>query len=524
MKEQDNEELIENENKNENNKEKDITYKNDVINDTSHNQNDDKNEKNKILQNNNHNQNKKEEKENTILLVKSKINELKENYNFYRQYHDILFNMINYLEKLAYEKISNSINDSFNYLTFFETSSEIYSKFAEQIKQSNDIIMSSKKLPKMNDNFLLEIMQNTQNIIYLNLSKISNGLKNNIISKGPFSKFQEKIKKIDSIKRQQIIKYYDIEEKKKNLEKKYEKKYSKLFYVFSQDKEHNNKNNINNDELNISLIDYPDLICIIKDLLDDINKIIVGINLYVIDTKDALYSINHLFVEINDLIRDSVLIYIQESKNNFNIDVTKNFEKIQNYYKKLDENPEDKMFKLEKIFNEQKNKEKIFDLLEKYYNLLNNSGRIKKELIFDRNNFSIRKYSNIYLFFEWLISISPQPTQINIDDLIIKKLEIKRYSGFLRGWKDSIMIYTKQNHLILYEKPISYNFENIIQIFEIDKTNFNKKVDFKKPFLFEITVKSKGKIMDFYGTFLFDALNNENLYDISMSYKDYINK
>jgi hypothetical protein len=205
MKEQDNEELIDNENKNENNKEKDITYKNDVINDTSHNQNDDKNEKNKILQNNNHNQNKKEEKENAILLAKSKIKELKENYNFYLQYHDILFNMINYLEKLAYEKISNSINDSFNYLTFFETSSEIYSKFAEQIKQSNDIIMSSKKLPKMNDNFLLEIMQNTQNIIYLNLSKISNGLKNNIISKGPFSKFQEKIKKIDSIERQQII-------------------------------------------------------------------------------------------------------------------------------------------------------------------------------------------------------------------------------------------------------------------------------------------------------------------------------
>ena len=134
------------------------------------------------------------------------------------------------------------------------------------------------------------------------------------------------------------------------------------------------------------------------------------------------------------------------------------------------------------------------------------------------------KYSNIYLFFEWLISISPQPTQINIDDLIIKKIEIKRYSGFLRGWKDTIMIYTKQNHLILYDKPITYNFENIIQIYEIDKTNFNKKVDFKKPFLFEITVKSKGKIMEFYGTFLFDALNNENLYDISLAYKDYINK
>ena len=56
-------------------------------------------------------------------------------------------------------------------------------------------------------------------------------------------------------------------------------------------------------------------------------------------------------MEINDLVRDSVLIYIQESKNIFNIDVTKNFEKIQKYFKKLDENPEEKMFKLDKIFN-----------------------------------------------------------------------------------------------------------------------------------------------------------------------------
>ena len=341
MKEQDNEEMENNDN--ENNTQKDITNKNDVINNTNQNKNDVNNEKEKeneknknsikILQNNNLSQNIKEEKENTILLVKSKIKELKDNYKFYLQYHDILFNMINYLEKLTYEKISNSINDSFKYLTFFETSSEIYSKFAEQIKQSNDIIMSSKKIPKMNDNFLLEVMQNTQNIIYLNLSKISDGLKKNIISNGPFSKFQEKIKKIDSIKRQQIVKYYDIEEKKKNLGKKYEKNYAKLFEIFLKEKDKNN----NNDEINISLVDYPDLIYIIKDLLDDINKIILEINLYVIDTKDALYSINHLFVEINDLVRDSVLIYIQESKNIFNIDVTKNFEKIQKYFKKLDE-------------------------------------------------------------------------------------------------------------------------------------------------------------------------------------------
>jgi len=530
MKEPEDEEIIENENNNENiNK---INSKDDNVNlkqeDNKNNNNneignkkininkEDKEISSEIIPTDTPNNNKNEEKEKSILTIKSKIIKLKKDYLFYLQYQEILFNIINYLEELTYEKITNSINDSFNYLSFFQSSSEIYSKFAEQIKNTNNIIISSKNLPKMNDNFLYEIMQNTQNIIYLNLSKISNGLKQNIIAKGPLSKFQEKINKIDSIKKTQSKKFYEIEEMKKKLEKKYTKSYEKLFESLLME-------NINIDDLFKALTDSPDIICVIKDLLDDINKLILEINLFIIDTKDSLYSINHLFVEINDLIRDSVLIYIQESKDNFNIDVTKNFEQIQKYYKKLEENPEDKMFKLDKIFNEQKHKEKIYNLLEQYYNLLDKSERVKKELISDRNNFSIKRYPNIYLFFEWLISISPQPTHITIDDLIIKQIEVKRDGGFFRGWKDSLLVFTKQNHIIVYDKPATYTFENIITIFEIDKTGFGQKVDFKKPFLFEIIINSKGKIMNFNGTFLFDALNNENLYDISLVYKDYIN-
>lgn len=427
--------------------------------------------------------------------------------------------MINYLEKLTYEKLSNSIRDSCNYLSFFQETSDIYTKFAEEIKKSNDIIMSSKKLPKMNDNILLEAMQNTQNFIQLNLSKISNGLKQNIISNGPFSKYQEKVNKIETIKNNQSKKFVEIEEKSKNLEKKYKNSYEKLIEEFSKE-----KNNNNLEEKDISLVDYPDLIYIIKDLLDDINLLIVEINLFIVDLKDSFHSINCLFIEINDLVKDSVLIYIQESKNIFNIDVTKNFEQIKKYYKNIQDNPEEKIFKLDKIFNEQNHREKIFDLLEKYYYLLNDSGRVKKELISDRNNFSIKKYPNLFVFFEWLISISPQPTQITIDDLIIKKVEIKRYSGFFGGWKESEMIITKQSHIILYDKPVDYKFENVVQIFEIDKTNLNMKFDIKNPFLFEIKANNKGKIMNFTGTFLFDALNNENLYVISLAYKDYINK
>ena len=473
--------------------------------------------------------------EETISTIKSKIKELKNNYNFYIHYHDILFKIIRNLEDLTYEKITNSVQDSFNYLSFFKNSSELYSKFAEQIKNSNKIITSPIEKPKMNDNFLSEVMQTTQNIFYQNLLKFSTGLKTNIIAKGPLSKLHEKTNKIEIIKKVHFKKFNIIIEKKKKFEKKYNS-FQKLFDSFLPEENNNinndNKSNDNNNIVNNNiinkipkLVDSPDFVYIIKDLLEGINKLILGINLFIIETKDALLSINNLFVEINNLVKESILIYIQESKIFFGVDVIKKFEEIENYFKKLDEEQKDNSFKLDKIFSEQKNKEDIFNLLQQYYDLLNNSDKVKKELISDKNTFSINNYSNIILFFEWLISISPQPTDISVDDLIVKKLEIKRDPGIFSRWRNEVMVFTKQHHLILFDKPNSFLIENLVKIFEIDKITYRRKEDNKKPFLFEILANTKGKVMNFKGSFLFDGLNNENFTEISNSVpKEVINK
>ena len=479
--------------------------------------------------------NNKEEKEKTISIIKTKIKEIKKHYNFFIQYHDILFKIIKSLEDLTYEKISNSIHDSSNYLTFFKNSSELYSKFAEQINNTNNLINFSKN-PKMNDNFLNEIMQTTQKMFYDNLSKFSNGLKQNIISKGPLSKFHEKMNKIETLKKLQKKKASEIDEKKKKLEKKYIS-YQKIFETFLPENNNNNNeennNIINNKNNNINeqgeiqeLVDIPDFTYVTKDLIGEINELIVKNNLFIIDVKDSLLSINNIFIEINELVKESILIYIQESKVFFNIDVNKKFEEIESYYKKLDESQKDNSFTLEKIFNEQKDKESIFNLLQQYFELLNSSGKVKKELISDKNAFSIEKYENILLFFEWLISISPQPIDISIDDLIIKKFEIKRNPGVFSKWRNSIMIFTKQQHIIIFEKPDSYLLNNVIRIFELDKTLYKKKEDNKKKFLFELISNTKGKIMNFKGTFEFDALNDENINEISnlVTHSNNINK
>ena len=465
------------------------------------------NNNNNVVNNNvNANQNQiNEENQKTINIIKSKVKDLKEKYIFCIQFFDIIYKILKNLQDLAYEKITNSTNESFDYFTFFKNTSELYARFSEYVKASNNSITFSSKKPKMNDNFLMGVMTKTQNLLCQNLLNISNGLKNNIISKGPLSSLQDKVNKIETLKKNNSHKFKEIEQLKKNLVKIYNK-YEKTFESFVH-KTNNNQNRANNRIP--SLIDTPDFVYVVKHLLSLINKLILDINLYIIDTKDTFYSINQLFVEINNLVRDSVLIYIKESKNVFNIDVTKNFEEIEKYYKKLEDKSSDKMFKISQIFDTQENQQNFHTLLQQYYVLLSNSGRIKNELLTDRNTFSVSKYPNLLLFFEWLISVSPQPTILPVDDLILNKIKIKRDPGIFSSWKDSIMVFTKQHHLLIFDVPD--DFENFVKVFELDKSSYRKKVDNKRPFLFEIIANRKGKVMDFKGSFLFDALNNDNI-------------
>ena len=79
--------------------------------------------------------------------------------------------------------------------------------------------MSSSKLEKLNDNILLEVMQKTQNTLLQNISKISNTMKQNIINKGPLSQLQEKINKIEYIKKENLEKIKGIIESQKNFKK-----------------------------------------------------------------------------------------------------------------------------------------------------------------------------------------------------------------------------------------------------------------------------------------------------------------
>jgi len=476
---------------------------------------------NQAIAENNRNQEEKqkklkEENDRIVGIIKDKIKKLNDYYNFCLQYEDVIYKILFNLDELTYEKITNSLDDSFNYLYFFKNSAELYSKFAEEIQNTNKLITFEEKKPKMTDEFLSNVMQSTQNIFYQNLSKFSHGLRQNIIAKGPLSLLSEKKNKIEVIKKTQLKKFNELIDEKKKLEKKY-KSYIKLFSSFVPELIPPNPNAPNNPVQPMpELIDSPDFVYIVKDFLDTINALLSRMIKFANEAKESMKAINALFVEVYNLIKEAISIYITESKIFFNQEVTKKFEEVENYFKKYDQNAkENNIFKLTRIFHNQQVKENIYNLLQQYYMLLCNSNTIKKELISDRNAFSIDKYQNVDLFFDWLISVLPTQLDVSVNDLIVKSFEIKRDPGIFSRWKQAGMVFTRQHHLILFDKVNSYKIEDIVKIFEMDKITYRRREDKKKGLLFEVVANIKGKVMNFKGEFLFDALTMENINEIS---------
>ena len=468
---------------------------------------------------------KTEENARIVSLIKEKIKKLNGYYNFCLQYEEIIYKILLTLDESTYEKIYNSLDDNFNYLYFFKNSSELYSNFAEEIQNCNKLITFTQKKPKMTDDLLSNVMQNTQGIFYQNLTKFSVGLRQKIVAKGPLSLLSDKKSKIDTLKKTQLKKFSELTDERKKLEKKY-KSFQKLFESFVPELiAQNPKANQNNQVAPPmpELIDAPDFICIITDFIEAINNLLKKMISFANEAKESMKAINTLFVEVYNLMKESISIYITESKIFFNQDVTKKFEEIENYFKRYDQNEkENNTFKLEKIFQNDKVKENIFNLLQQYYTLLSSSNTVKKELTNDKNKFSIQNYKNVYEFFDWLISVLPERLDIPIGDLVINKFEIKRDPGIFSRWKQALMVFTKQHHLILYDTINNFKSDNVVKIFETDKITFRRKDDKKKGFLFEVIAVIKGKVMNFKGETLLDALTIENINKIAELINDQV--
>ena len=414
--------------------------------------------------------------------------------------------IINLFISLLFEKLENSFKENNNFFQFFKNIQTIYQSIAQELKNTKAVFKSAnQKLSKINDTGLGTVLEKTQNSLSKNFEDLSNSLKNKILSKQSINVINEKYNEIEKIKKEIKVKIDKIERRKKKLEKKYTSKYELLFHLFSPQ---NNLQYTKQIQKPSNLEEVEDFVIIVMDFFNGTNKLILKTNLFVLDIKDLLYKINMVFLEYSDLVKNCVLLYIQENKKIFSQEIIKDLESIEKYYEEMSKPNVDRSFRIPKIFDTQNLKDQINSKLKDYQTFLKYSNRVNNEILNNDIKFKIENYVNIEIFFETLISINPQPTNLNISDLIKDKFEIKRDPGMFSSWRECLIMFTKQNHMIIFDKPVNKFFVNI---FEINKITYSKKEDKKKPYLFSIYVNQKGKIMNSSGTYIYDALDLERL-------------
>ena len=447
----------------------------------------------------------------TEKIINSKVKEMREKYVFSLSYSYGLLQILKFLYYNIFERIENNINETKIYAKVFKEISQFYQNFSNQIIKSNSLLKNTNtKAPKIFDAGINGILESTQNSISQNFLSLSNSLKNNIINKGPLAKIEERITILNKIKKDLFNRFVKIENRRGKLKKLFTSKYEYLFNTFLPA-----SNDVNVPIRTTTLEETQDFIVIIMDFFSQVNKLILKTNLFLVDFKDSIYNINFYFIEYTQLIKQAVLIYIQENKKLFNNNLVKDFDRIENYFNELFKPGVDQNLKINKIFETKELKEKMNQFLTDYQNLIKNSKLVKSDVLFNHLNFRIENYNNLENFFENLLKINPQPILLTYDDLILNKVDIKRDPGFFSMWKECELIMTKQNHIIIFDKPRTKDFVNC---FEISRLDFKLRKDNKKKFLFDLVIKSKGKITNYTGSYYYDALDGEKLKSIRDMY------
>ena len=445
------------------------------------------------------NKNKKEEKgyindinEENFNLIKSKKSELEKKYCFSNEYSEIIFDFINYVNDLFYEQINISIKENLNNISFFDNLSKLYSDVSNKLKKYN--IKMEDNPTKINNNIIKDSLINIKNLYEVNFTTKSEKFKRNFENLNELITLNQN--KIEEIKKESSTKFNELSGIKNTLKATYSEKYINLFITEIK------KTNV---------IDLPDLVIAIIDLTKQINLLMRELGIFIQKTKESLKSLNNIINEINSSVKDIILSFISENKNTFSNDINKKLEEIENQIEEY--NPKEIKFSFSQILNTAFQRNKIDNIFKSLSRLL---GASEDMILVD-------KFKDIDSFFQFLIKNNKEMKSVNIDDLILNKFEVQYYPGFMKSWKDCFLLYTAQKHLILCNNKDIISLENVVQSFDINKIVFKLNSSKTKPYIFEIS-PNYGIILKRYNTYIFDALNSDNLFQLCLIFTDYIIK
>ena len=100
--------------------------------------------------------------------------------------------------------------------------------------------------------------------------------------------------------------------------------------------------------------------------------------------------------------------------------------------------------------------ENIFNFINRsllnYRDLLLQYNFVKNEDIEEVLNFNLITYHSSNNFIQFLLKLVPPKFPFKFKDIIELKMNIKRNSGIIKGWRNSLLVITYQGHLLIFDQ------------------------------------------------------------------------
>ncbi len=400
---------------------------------------------------------------NKIMIVYiRKINELEDIYNFTNEYFSFIIKIFEKLCKPFILSLSNLFTNNIKpNLLYFQEIINVFNDFSERIKNIlNKPIedkLNNKKNEPINNNLthfecnLIDSVKKLNNIYSDNFNKTSKNIQNHINDNKLLMKIETIEPKFVEILNKMNFFLNKLIKRQAKFSDKYKKEFLPYFTGIKQ--------KLNDPSLLQYLTFGTDFLFIEHTILSSSNKIYSKISQFLVNMEFLFKESLNLFYDYLELLNNLIKLYYNENKNvlnvaslipnksviNFNnLMKSKNIRKsIEEKYSfnKIIENNED-----EKVFND------INHLLLNYRDLLTQYNYVKNDDIEDVIKFNLINYQSSETFTQFLMNLIPSKFPFEYKDIVELKIGIKRNSGIIKGWRNSLLVITYQGHILIFDK------------------------------------------------------------------------
>ena len=400
---------------------------------------------------------------NKIMIVYiKKINELEDIYNFTYEYFSFIIKIFEKLCKPFILSLSNLFTNNIKpNLLYFQEIINVFNEFSERMKnilnKPLDDKLNNKKNEPIDNNLthsecnLIDSVKKLNNIYADNFNKASKNIQNHINDNKLLMKLETIEPKFVEILNKMNLFLNKLIKRRTKFNDKYQKEFLPYFTGIKQ--------KLNDPSFLQYLTFGKDFLFIEHIILSSSNKIYSKISQFLVNMEFLFKESLNIFYDYLELLNNLIKLYYNENKNVLNIASLipnksiinfNNLMKSKNIRKSIEEK-----FSFNKII-ENNEDEKVFNdinhLLLNYRDLLTQYSYVKNDDIEDVIKFNLINYQSSESFTQFLMNLIPSKFPFEYKDVVELKMDIKRNSGIIKGWRNSLLIITYQGHILIFDK------------------------------------------------------------------------